>query len=57
MNIETKKNADGTSRDYIRVVAEHIAGWARSWSYPYKMVDGEVKLGAPKELVLDPVYY
>jgi hypothetical protein len=57
MYIETIKTADGTSMDYIRVIAEHIAGWARSWSYPYKMVDGEVKLGAPRELVLDPVYF
>jgi hypothetical protein len=57
MYIETIKNADGTSMDYIRVVAEHIAGWARSWSYPYKMVNGEVKLGAPKELVLKPIYF
>jgi hypothetical protein len=57
MYIETTKNADGTSMDYIRVVAEHIAGWARSWSYPYKMVNGEVKLGASKELVLKPVYF
>ena len=57
MYIETTTNDDGTSMDYIRVVAEHIAGWARSWSYPYKVVDGEIKLGAPKELVLNPVYY
>lgn len=57
MYIETQVNDDGSSMDYIRVVAEHIAGWARSWSYPYKMVDGEVKLGAPKEAVLKPVYY
>ena len=57
MYVEATKNADGTSMDYIRVVAEHIAGWARSWSYPYKMVNGEVKLGAPKELVLKPVYF
>lgn len=57
MYIETRKNADGSSMDYIRVVAEHIAGWARSWSYPYKVVDGEVKLGAPKETVLKPIYF
>jgi len=57
MYIEKVKNADGTSVDYIKVVAEHIAGWARSWSYPYKMVDGEVKLGAPKELALESVYF
>lgn len=57
MYIETVKHDDGTSMDYIRVVTEHIAGWARTWSYPYKVVDGEVKLGAPKEVVLEPVYF
>lgn len=57
MYVETIKNDDGSSMDYITVLAEHIAGWARSWSYPYKVVDGVVKLAAPKESVIKPVYF
>lgn len=57
MYVETVKNDDGSSSDYITVIAEHIAGWARSWSYMYKVVDGEIKLAAPKETVLKPVYF
>lgn len=40
----------------INVLVEHIAGWARSWSYPFKVVDGEVKLGQPVEKEL-PLHY
>lgn len=57
MYIEKVKNDDGSSTEYITVVAEHIAGWARTWAYPFKVVDGEVKLGAPKEIVIKPAYF
>lgn len=49
---------DGTYSKRIAVVAEHIAGYARTWSYPY-MVDesGEVKLGKALESEMDPIYF
>ena len=51
------KLEDGTMLRKIVVVAEHIAGWARSWVYPYAVVDGQVKMGQPEEREMKPVYY
>ncbi|KZX77510.1 hypothetical protein A3715_20415 [Oleiphilus sp. HI0009] len=51
-----KEQEDGTMLRRIVVAAEHIAGWARSWNYPY-IVDGEVKMGQPVETEMKPVYY
>ena len=52
-----RKLEDGTTLRQIVVVAEHIAGWARSWSYPYAVIDGQVKMGQPTESEMRPVYY
>ena len=57
MYIQAKEKADGTFEQRIQVLTEHIAGWARHWSYPFKVVDGEVKLGAPIETPAKPVYF
>jgi len=51
------KQADGTYYKQIMVLTEHIAGWARHWAYPYKLVDGEVKLGSSVETSVKPVYF
>jgi hypothetical protein len=51
------KREDGTYHKQIMVLTEHIAGWARHWAYPYKVVDGEVKLGTSKETSVKPVYF
>lgn len=51
------KNEDGSFDRRIVVIAEHIAGWARSWHYPYAIVDGEVKMAAPAEFPMSPVYF
>ncbi len=51
------KQEDGTYFRQISVAAEHIAGWARQWSYPYKVVDGEIKLGAVVEREMAPIYF
>lgn len=48
---------DGTIDKRIAVLAEHIAGYAKVWSYPYRVIDGEVKLGQPKEEPMKPVYF
>jgi hypothetical protein len=48
---------DGSLNKRIAVVAEHIAGHARVWSYPYKLVDGEVKLGSPIEKEMKTIYF
>lgn len=52
-----KKLEDGTILRQIVVASEHIAGWARSWTYPYAVIDGEVKMGQPQEREMKPVYY
>jgi len=57
MYIRTFKDDEGKDIFRIMVMAEHIAGWARHWSYPYKLQDGEVKLGKPTESKVDPVYF
>jgi len=50
--IQAEQLKDGSYVQRIQVMTEHIAGWARHWSYPFKVTDGEVKLGAP---VITPV--
>lgn len=57
MYIRAVKRDDGTYAQRIIVMAEHIAGWARSWAYPFKIENGEVKLAMPNETALDPIYY
>jgi len=57
MYINGKQRKDGTWDQRIMVMTEHIAGWARHWTYPFKVVDGEVKLGAPIESNVKPVYF
>jgi len=57
MYIRAFKADDGKNVYRIMVMTEHIAGWARHWSYPFKLVDGDVKLGKPTETVVDPVYF
>ena len=57
MYIQAQEKSDGTYEQRIQVLTEHIAGWARHWSYPYKVVDGVVKLGAPTETQTKPVYF
>ncbi|KZZ66129.1 hypothetical protein A3765_19740 [Oleiphilus sp. HI0130] len=52
-----RKLDDGTILRQIVVASEHIAGWARSWTYPYGVIDGEVKMGQPTEREMKPVYY
>lgn len=57
MYITGREKKDGTFDRRIMVMTEHIAGWAWHWAYPFKVVDGEVKLGAPIETPVKPVYY
>jgi|GEM_PF-1472005 len=57
MYIQAKEKPDGTHEQRIQVMTEHIAGWARHWSYPFKITDGEVKLGAPIERAVQPTYF
>ncbi|KZY42385.1 MULTISPECIES: hypothetical protein [unclassified Oleiphilus] len=57
MYIRAIKRDDGTYLQRIIVMTEHIAGWARHWAYPFKMEDGEFKLGTPQELEVKPVYF
>jgi hypothetical protein len=57
MYIRAIKRKDGTYAQRIIVMTEHIAGWARHWAYPFKVVDGDVKLGKPTETSVEPVYY
>jgi len=57
MYIQGKKRKDGSLDMRIMVLGEHIAGWARHWSYPFKIENGEVKLGAPTETAIEPVYF
>ncbi|KZZ61292.1 hypothetical protein A3762_02345 [Oleiphilus sp. HI0125] len=57
MYVTGKKQEDGRIQRRIMVATEHIAGWARTWSYPY-FIDGEqVKMGSPFETEMKPVYY
>ena len=51
------KNEDGTFEKRIVVTAEHIAGWAKAWGYPYALVDGEVKMARAVERDMAPVYF
>ena len=51
------KQDDGSYLRQIMVAAEHIAGWARHWTYPYKVVDGEVKMGTSTEREMPTVYF
>ena len=57
MYVTGKQKEDGSYDKRITVIAEHIAGWGRAWSYPYKIIDGEVKLGSANEVPMDPVYF
>lgn len=57
MYIQAKERKDGTYEQRIQVLTEHIAGWARHWSYPFKVEDGKVKLGAPTETPAQAVYF
>lgn len=57
MYIRAIKRDDGSYAQRIIVMTEHIAGWARHWAYPFKVVDGDVKLGKPTETSVKPVYY
>lgn len=57
MYIQAKERSDGTIDKRIMVLGEHIAGWARHWAYPFKIEDDEVKLAAPKETSVEPVYF
>lgn len=57
MYVTGSKLEDGTIDKRIAVLAEHIAGYAKVWSYPYRVIDGEVKLGKPKEDQMKPVYF
>lgn len=52
-----RKLEDGTTLRQMVVASEHIAGWARSWTYPYVVKDGEVKMGQPSEQEMKTVYY
>jgi len=52
-----QKTESGEVFKRIVVVTEHIAGWARSWDYPYKIEDGKVMMGQPREQEMQPVYY
>lgn len=57
MYIQAKERSDGSIDKRIMVLGEHIAGWARHWAYPFKIEDGEVKLAAPRETSVEPVYF
>ncbi|MFV1872182.1 MAG: hypothetical protein ACMZ64_02485 [Oleiphilus sp.] len=57
MYIRAIKRDDGSYAQRIIVMTEHIAGWGRHWAYPFKVENGEVKLGQPTETPTAPVYY
>lgn len=57
MYIRAIKRDDGTYAQRLIVMTEHIAGWARHWAYPFKVENGEVKLGQPTETPVEPIYY
>jgi len=55
--IQAKELPDGSHVQRIQVMTEHIAGWARHWSYPFKIENAEVKLGAPLETAVKTTYF
>jgi hypothetical protein len=57
MYIRAIKLDDGSYAQRLIVMTEHIAGWARHWAYPFKVENGEVKLGRPTETPAEPIYY
>jgi hypothetical protein len=57
MYIRAIKRDDGSYAQRLIVMTEHIAGWARHWAYPFKVENGEVKLGQPTETAVEPIYY
>lgn len=57
MYIRAIRLDDGSYVQRIVVMAEHIAGWARHWVYPFKIEEGVVMLGQPTETPAEPVYY
>jgi hypothetical protein len=57
MYIQAREKPDGKYEQRIQVMTEHIAGWARHWSYPFKVINGEVSLGAPIESKVKPIYF
>lgn len=57
MYIRRIQRDDGSFAHRLIVMTEHIAGWARHWAYPYKVVDGKVKMGQPTESSAKPIYY
>ena len=57
MYIQAREKPDGKYEQRIQVMTEHIAGWARHWSYPFKVINGEVSLGAPIVSPVKPVYF
>jgi len=57
MYIRAIKRDDGSYAERLIVMTEHIAGWARHWAYPFKVGNGEVKLGRPTETAVQPIYY
>jgi hypothetical protein len=48
---------DGSYEPRIVVLAEHIAGWARHWVFPFKVENSKVLLGQSEEGELEPVYF
>lgn len=58
MYVTGNQRPDGTFNKRVAVVAEHIAGWAKSYSYPYKIdEDGEVRMADPIVVDMEPVYF
>jgi hypothetical protein len=57
MYIRKIKREDGSFAHRLIVMTEHIAGWARHWAYPYKVEDGQVKMGQPSEGPAEPIYF
>ncbi len=57
MYIRKIKRDDGSYAERLIVMTEHIAGWGRHWAYPFKVENGEVKLGKPTEAPAEPIYY
>lgn len=58
MYVTGERRADGSFSKRIAVVGEHIAGWAKAWSYPYRVEeDGTLRLGTSKMVDMKPVYY
>ncbi len=57
MYIRAIKRDDGSYAERLIVMTEHIAGWGRHWAYPFKVENGEVKLGKPTVTPVKPIYY